>query len=353
MKIEQLMMVNKHEEACPTDSTHLYDLEKEFAAFTSDDYTTVNSEHNDNQIEKEILISTIKLLKNSGEKYDIKDVGALSLNKINLDKFLIAEFMLNNRRDSLSLGDIREYETIQSDKNQMEKIYTDNYSANKELQNELVLDFNNFIKGDSKYYQNKKIITYGSEMFDLKYNNQIISFNRFDMLHGNKLYFKSFNVDKSIQGSGIGQMMCRATLDEKAQGHTIIADCTSSKPISSFYIESGFIAIKFSIDYGESHLSIIRDDKTIPNEFKTKTMSKEDLVLGKNLPDGSIVNRSSTQENCDFNYIIPENFERPGDKIPNHYPKEKYVLTRYFYNSKTNEWITVFESVKRDLNDFL
>lgn len=312
-----------------------------------------NGEKQGDSKEKEMLVSAIKLAKASGEKFDIEDIENLSLKEVDLDKFLFAPFMLDKRRPLLSDEEIKEYETIVKDTEEMRKIYSDNYSYNPDLKGNLIQDFDKFIGVPSEKYKFEGLSSRLSELYILKYKDKVISFNRFDIKLGNKYYFKFFNVDKNVQGSGIGQLMCKETLNKKAEKSAIEADCIASKPISSFYIENGFIAKRMSDIYGEQILSIIRDDREIPKEFKTKNLSEEEILSEKNLPNGTIVNRSKTQKDCDFSYLIPENYTDKSKILPYHKAPEKYVLIRYFFDNITKEWITVFEPVVKDLNDFL
>jgi len=297
-------------------------------------------------VEKGLLLSIIKLLKSESNEFNIEDVLALELQTLRPGDFVMAEHLLSNSKLDSKME--KEEKEILDIKKQMEQIYKENYSDMPELQQDLLLDFDNFIKGESKYRYSA-----GSEINILKYHDKVVSFNRFELVFLNKLNFKSFNVDKSIQGSGIGQLMTKATLDEKAKDNTIIADCLSSKPISSYYIENGFIARKFYSMHGQPCLSIARDDKFIPKEFRTKTLSIDDILAEKNLPNGTIVKRSRTQEECDFSFIVPENYSKVSNPLPNYVAPEKYVLTRYFFDKNSKEWITVFESVEKDLNEYL
>lgn len=312
------------------------------------------------QNEKEILLATLKLVKDSGEKIDIENMEALSLKKVNLVDFMFAEFLIKRKHDLISEDTKKKYERVLEEEKQMKKIYYDNYSDNTNLQEDLIEDFDKFIHGTSEYYRDKGLVAYESELYILKYYDRILSFVRFDMTKKhNEYYFKSFNVNKNVQGFGIGQMMCRATLENKAKDYTIIADCNSSKPISSFYIENGFIARKFYKYHNEPSFSIIRDDREIPQEFKTKDMTKEQILEEKDLPKGTIVKRFSKQEDCDFSFLIPKNFvtdpreKRIIEANEYQYIPEKYVLTRYFFDEKSKQWITVFETTKRELRDFL
>lgn len=293
------------------------------------------------QEEKEIFFSVLKLIKEQNSNLQLEDISSLNLERLEPDQFFLAELWLKENQKSrfLSNEQIKRYERLLKDKDQMEEIYKDNYQEHKEIQKHLVEDFNKYMGISTEYLNDNHTNIMGTEIYTLRYKEDIIAFNRFDVVlpSYDTVSFKFFNVDKDIQGSGIGQMMIKATLDKKAKNKTIIADCISSKPVSSFYIENGFVARKSSQGYNESLLSITRDDKFIPKEFKTKIMDKEDLINENNLPEGTIVRKYKIQKDCDFSYIKQEE-------------SEKYTLTRYFFDKNSKEWITVFEPVKVDLN---
>lgn len=306
------------------------------------------------QAEKEILQSIIQIAKNSEENLEYHDTENLSFKKANLDSFLLAGYFLNEMRESLSDAQIKEYETILSDKEQMRKIYHDNYSESPKLRDMLLENFDKIIGTQSEKYEYQGLPSLSTDLNILKYKDKIISFNIFERSrYGSKLAFKAFNVSSNLRGMGLGTYLSKITLDKQAKKNTIVAECLPSKPISSFYIENGFIGRRLSESYGESVISIIRDDKTISNEFKTKNLKEEDIINKHNLPAGTIVNFANSQDICDFSYIIPENYQQPGEVLPYHHAKEKFVLTRYFFNKDIKKWVTVFEKVNRDLDDFL
>jgi|GEM_PF-4619705 len=307
------------------------------------------------QIEKELLFTTVKLSKTLGKEISLENILSLDLEIISPEKVFLAKKLLTENRDQLSEVQIKKQESLLEDVRQMEEIYSENYSNNLELQKSLVDDFHKFIYYEKEDPQERSRSGF-SEVYLLKYKGKVLSFDRFDVDFNTRkgLYFKSFNVEKNLQNSGVGSMMTKATLEKKAkEGYKILADCISSKPISSFYIENGFIAKKLSSLYGESILSLIRKDKEVQNEFKTKLMSKEDILADNGLPEGTIVKKYLDQKSCDFSYVVPENFTKKEEILPYRSAPEKYVLTRYFFNKITKEWVTVFEPLKRPLNDFL
>lgn len=305
-------------------------------------------------VEKELFLSVLKLTKKTGNKLTIEDINSLELIKMEPSDFLLAEeYVKNPEKYKFSDEEIKKNEGIISDKEEIRKIYKENYADNEELQGLLVQDTVDVMNLGYEYAKKKNILAGATEIFVLKYKGKVVSFNRFDLTTGSKFYFKSFNVDKDFNGSGIGCLMTQATLDKKAKEKTILADCSAVKPISSFYIENGFVARKFYSFKNEPSLSLIRSDKILSKEFKTMKLSIEDIMLNKNIPEGVIIKKAQKQEECDFDLLVPENFELPKNWPPNKPSPEKYVLTRYFFNKESKEWITVFEPLQRDLEDFV
>lgn len=311
------------------------------------------------QTEKELLFSSIKLAKNLGEDISLEDIKSLDLSKISPSLVYWAEIWLKEIRDSLPEEQIKEYETIGDEVRQMKEIYKNNYSNNPEMQEYLVNDFDKFVNFRAENPSSGSNL-FDSEMYILKYKDKVISFDRFDPEPNHiDFHFKSFNVEKDFRGSGVGSIMIKATLDKKSEKSAIFAECISSKPISSFYIENGFIAKKISNFKGEKIFDIVRKDKFIPIEFKTKQMIKEDILSENNLPPGTVVKKVLNQKDCDFSYIIPENYItdpwlKKLSEINKYYNlPEKYVLTRYFFDEKSQNWVTVFEEVNKDLSLYL
>ncbi len=330
-------------------------LDKEFLSFQTqkiENNTDVDKEREYTEEDKNTLASIVELAKNSKENFDIKDIENLNFKKANLDKFLLAGFILSKGKDSLSEKQIKAYETILKDREQMRKIYYDNYSDNEELRDELLKDFDKIVGTPGENYKYEGLPSSLIDLNILKYKDKVISFNILQyMPYGHKSSFKSFNVNNDVKGIGLGTLMTKVTLDKRAQNNEIVASCSSSKPITSFYIENGFIARDYFNYKNENGLSIIRADKIIPDEFITKKMTKEEILRGENLPQGTIVKSYLKQEDCDFT-PIKKKYDQSAYPFKLEIPQE-YVLTRYFYDEKSQKWIVVLEKTKRDLRDFL
>jgi len=324
------------------------------------DVNQINGELDNIQTSKEILVSTIKMAKKSNINLTLENILSFDLQKISpLDDVWMANYALKEQKENLSEEEIKRFEGILDDVKQIEEMYKKNYSDNPDLQEYLVDEFHNFI-----YYQKDKLekgYDYAnSEVNILKYKGKVVSFDRFDpkTLHS-RWHFRSFNTEKDFQCSGVGSLMLKATLDKKIlKNETITAECSAMKPVASFYIEGGFIATEFFNFKNEPGLSIIRDDREIYREFKTKSMGKEDILKNIGLPEGTIVEKFMKQDECDFNYIIPMNYatdqQKKNASLNEYYHlPEKYVLTRYFFDEDSKQWVTVFETTKRDLKDFL
>lgn len=299
------------------------------------------------KVEKETLFLIIKSCKNLGIDLSLEDIASLELLKRSPEDFSSSQLFKD-----ISDENKEKFIELEKEKADMMQIYRENYEDNPELRKYLLDNFNTFINISSNDLDDR-LSSMSSEINILKYKNKVVSFNSFTTLSNfNKLHFKAFNTDVGFQNSGIGRMMLKATLDQKAKDKTILAECITHKPITPFYIENGFIATKSYMAKGAPILDIVRKDKEILNEFKTKNLTKQEILEKKKLPVGTIIYESSKQEDCNFDLLIPENFQKSEDKGL-YKAKEKYVLTRYFFDEKSKKWVTVFEETKRDLEEFI
>jgi hypothetical protein len=139
-----------------------------------------------------------------------------------------------------------------------------------------------------------------------------------------------------MQGATLGDSMIEQSVNTEARGNEILADCHATNRIGARYIESGFIATGFIPDhYGVPAFSIIRNDKEIPDLFKTKQMTTEDLKSLVTHPRNDIrVFTASSQEE-----MLPC-FENVGQGM---------VMTRYFEDKETKQWFVVLEKVKSQM----
>jgi len=213
------------------------------------------------------------------------------------------------------------YENQQKQSNMINMVY-ENYKDTPELADKLTGELVDIFDGKGEHRTS----------FDmLKNNDEILAFCRYEEIGKNKLYFGSFNVKNNMRGLLVGDSFCKVTLEEKAKTNEINAVCNANSRIGAYYIENGFIAEKFTPDYyGIPILTIRRDDLHMSNEYKTKSMSLEDL---KQLKDG----------NEKIEIYSAEKQEDLTDELEkvNH----GYVLTRYFKDSEAKKWYLVLEKV--------
>jgi hypothetical protein len=139
-----------------------------------------------------------------------------------------------------------------------------------------------------------------------------------------------------MQGATLGEAMIEQSLNSEAENYEILAESNAINRIGARYIESGFIATGFTENYhGIPVFSIIRNDSKILKLFKTKNMNAEDLIsLEKNNRKDIVVTTASSQQG------LLESFKRVG---------HEYVLTRYFQDKNTNQWVAVMEQVQPEM----
>ncbi len=255
------------------------------------------------------LVGALKTVKESGEKINISAIEGLTLERV--------------------------YSTDQLARNEVESmksIITENYANTPELQQALLERFQEII--DTGYNH--------TDFFILKYKGEIISFCRFD--YNNKdyeVYFGSFNVSKKFKSSGIGRAMLSATLEASARwfsglDRVIRADCAAREPISTKYIESGFVATRYYDFHGNPSLELKRDEAL--NE-----LGKFNL---KGIPERMLFELSDTGMLRGDSYLAAYDAQEEIDFSP----VEKYgwIITRYFFSEERKQWIVGFEKLYED-----
>lgn len=254
-----------------------------------------------------IFSSIFASLKKSGEKISFKDVKDLKLDKV-------------ESTDQLTPKEITE----------MEKIYKENYSDKPELFKTLLQSFKNII--DTGYNH--------TDFYMLKHKGEIVSFCRFDYhMKEKEVYFGSFNVNKNFGNGMIGSTMLEEVVNTKAHwtglnGFMMRADCSATAPISSKYIESGFVATQAYELAGELSLEIKRDDGLFSNTFELKGLPIEELKKRDEsgmLSGFTHCKQFDSQSDIDFSLL---------DK--------GFILTRYFFDTESKKWWVGFEKPNRD-----
>lgn len=141
---------------------------------------------------------------------------------------------------------------------------------------------------------------------------------------GDSLYMSAFNVSPAARGYKIGETMLDQVVEQEAKENTLVADCDSKLPISSKYIETGWVATRYWDDHGDMILDIIRDD-TERDQYVSKKLPKEEIVA-RHVPDKVIVKTASEQKDLPFELC-----------------NQGYTLTRMFFDQKMNQHYGVFE----------
>lgn len=76
-----------------------------------------------------------------------------------------------------------------------------------------------------------------TRFYVLRKDNDIAAFIRFDTRDDGTLYGASLNVNPTLRGSGIGESMMHASIDEMARDHVIAADVFPELPVGMKYVE--------------------------------------------------------------------------------------------------------------------
>lgn len=210
----------------------------------------------------------------------------------------------------------------------MTKIYEENYKDTPRFQRKLLIGFGETI---SKLSQPIQI---------LRHKGKIVGFYLYTPREDGGLDFRSFNVDPAYSGAGLGKAMMNQELQDRALNDVIHATCTANLPISSEYIESGFVGIGHGSSEEINYLEIVRNDRKI--YFTTKEWYErkhfDPAVKGKR------------EVNDEWTYVVAE---KDVDKLPfNLAGKEEngyvYVLTRYLRPEKGYpNHVLVFEKTEK------
>ena len=242
------------------------------------------------------------------------------------------------------------------DIDQMEEIYSVNYSDKPELQEILVKAFM------------KKVRTNPGEFILVRFDGDIIGYYELDNLGGKKIHFRKFNVAPGLEGVGIGNLLLDKKLNIDAKQNIILAECDLFGGSSRNYLKNGFVAHNVALLGEDIALSIVRND-SYNDLFKSKNIDAnaifdEDPQPGSNLSeynfsgDDIIVLKSLWWTDP---YIIAsgEVFHRINDLFGGKVNGRKYVMTRIFHrniNPDERECATyfVFESIgDKEMDSYL
>lgn len=168
-----------------------------------------------------------------------------------------------------------------------------------------------------------------STFYTLRHNGEIIGFNRFDdNTEGEKphIYFGSFNTDPSFGNGKLGEAIYEQSFKQQLErGLPIEADCDPLSPITSKYIESGFLATEFTLYGSKPSFHIVhrgKDAEPLPGQ----QLSKEEIIERA---------EKARREIGEMNIRVVHQ----GDRFPE--LSQGMVLSRYF--TENDRTYAVFE----------
>lgn len=268
------------------------------------------------KIDTILLSTTLRVMKQSGQKIDLEDIKNFSLE-----------------------GHVLPKEVKDTDVSEMVRIYQENYKDFPNLQKILLGKHEEVMRLDSV------------EFTILRYKDNITGFYRLDNLPENEVHFAAFNVDAEFRGAGLGEAMMLEDLDRLAKEKIIKAECDQFARISSNYIERGFVANAYQDIAEKGVLSILRDDTSF--NFESKKLSQEEIIekylkaklekaesgeeLSVEVQDGNLTILSAEkQTDFDFKRML----------------QDGKILTRYFKfgDKEKARWYVVLETPSEKLN---
>ncbi len=263
-------------------------------------------------IEKETLLqfSSFAALKKEGIFIDLEDIKGV-------------EFSTLLPRDLTGI-----------EKEAMKKMYAENYEKKPNLQRTLLESFDEAINDEGENQQFRV----------LKRNGNIYGFYKINETAPGRFYFGAFNVDPAFHGFRLGEAILLQSLNKEVEGGKVIeGDCDREAPISSFYIENGFVGTGIFQFEEAPAMHIVKDNVMTKELFSAKELALEDIF--KSVVVGEVVERNGmifvaypVSEIKSLPFMLLNNPASDGSR---------YVLTRYLRDGKEGEDIAyaVFEKV--------
>lgn len=209
--------------------------------------------------------------------------------------------------------------------NEMIGVYSKNYAEFPELLEKLISNLEESFHNDNATF----VI--------LKYQERLVGFYRLTDLGENKTHFSSFNLKAGYSSLGFGGLMMAQYLDLIAKEKIITAECDPVVPISSNYIERGFVGTSLGKIGEKGILKITRDES---KTYATKNRPKEDFVT--EYLQSELAGQEGVCDKGEYAIVSAPTQE----KIDMTQLKEgETILTRYFkFGGKGKErWYAVFE----------
>ena len=220
------------------------------------------------------------------------------------------------------------------EKEAMKKMYAENYEKKPNLQRTLLESFDEAINDEGENQQFRV----------LKRNGNIYGFYKINETAPGRFYFGAFNVDPAFHGFRLGEAILLQSLNKEVEGGKVIeGDCDREAPISSFYIENGFVGTGIFQFEEAPAMHIVKDNVMTKELFSAKELALEDIF--KSVVVGEVVERNGmifvaypVSEIKSLPFMLLNNPASDGSR---------YVLTRYLRDGKEGEDIAyaVFEKV--------
>jgi predicted GNAT family acetyltransferase len=221
-------------------------------------------------------------------------------------------------------------ELSEEDTASMKRIYAENYKSTPKFQQRLLTNFDKIIADKEQPIQ----IT--------RHKGKLVGFYLYTPRQDGSVELRCFNMDPVYAGGGFGKAMMNQEVERMAHDRIIHATCTAQLPISSEYIESGFVAVGHGQADEINYLEIVRNDRR--RYFSDQEYLSRDFVElldGKDRfeEDGRLVVASEDVTRLPFDICGKKSNGRV------------WVLTRYIrpkaedHNTKT---ILVFYAINED-----
>ena len=246
--------------------------------------------------------------------------------------FLATFKSLRNRGDDVPFEAFRDLSYTESHPREfseqevaeMRAMYKANYDRAPHIQGTLIRSF------DEKMAiaRSEDAPRVDDSVFTLTHQGELVSFLRFTETEKNTAYLGSFNTSTDYTGAALGvTLFDRVLFEQKLKWKKLDADCSLNNPVTSHYIESGFVATRQYDFEGEPAFSIRWEQS---DNYRGKTLSRDEIIqrADKDTEQGLQIVSVESQFNLPFDVFEAEN----------------KVMTRYF--KEGDRFYAVFEKTQ-------
>ncbi len=224
---------------------------------------------------------------------------------------------------TLSLEDIqnsefrkRRVEDIsETEREEMVKIYRENYADNPELAKKLLHAFNRGFDGHTH-----------RTMSTFKMNGELLAFIAFDDYQDGRL-MNALNIKKNAQDFSLGLSMMHSSVLEEAKIHIIYGHAVVGGMTYTNFLEMGFVDIA-EVQYPGVQVGEIKLDIHDADKYISKTWTQEDIISMKKQSPNTRIEIYKDLNSFDRSQLDDE------------------VITRFFLDKQNGQWFVVFEKSK-------